>query len=178
MRANLLKVCLLVSLFTSPAWARGKSSCISKELRLKSCRLSFQEAEYNLSRTGLRIHDGTWRGVVQLPFVDETTDWHSVKIREKQDTRILEMKAWRRAASAPDLELENLHWMIFELSGTNLNLLADKVVRLRRRQMVSEGQEPHKFLNGKLDAHLILVEDGKLLWKVGHKKGPLFPEEQ
>jgi hypothetical protein len=162
----------------SPAVARTKRSCVSKELRLKSCRLLYKNAKYNFSNTALRIHDGTWRGVVDLPHAEDTTDWHTLKVRDKEGKRLLEFKAWRRAASAPDLELENLHWMVFELQGTTLNMLVDKKIRLRRRQTVAEDQAPNQFLNGKLDSHLILVEDGKLLWKVGHKKGPLFPEQE
>ncbi|MEO0334749.1 MAG: hypothetical protein AAF202_00020 [Pseudomonadota bacterium] len=164
--------------YGKPMRAKSKMNCVSKELRLKSCRLMFGKAEYNLSREALRIHDGTWRGVVKLDFAEQTTDWQSVKIRSMAEKTLLEVKAWRRAASAPDLELENLHWMVFELAGTELKPLADKVVRLRRRHTVDEGQLPNQFLNGKLDSHLILVEDGKLLWKVGHKKGPLFPEQE
>lgn len=167
-------LCLLT---LSVALAEDKTNCVSKELSLKSCLLRLEKSELNFSESAVRVYDGTWREVTDLPAVDETTDWKSVKLRKLGELKLVEMKVWQEEKSAPTLDLEALHWRVFTLEGTNLNLQQDRIIQRRRRKSETEATPASRYLNGSLESHRLILEGGEVFWKVGHSKGKLIAEK-
>jgi len=171
--ANIILFVLLAS--SSSSWA--KSNCVSKELRLMSCEIQFKGATYRLRKESMRINDGTWRGVFYWPNSEAAVEWHTMKFRELGGRRLLVAKIWRQEPSVPALDLESLHWVVYEVSGTKVEQRFDKIIQKRRRGAGTKEQPPGKYLSGKLESHLLVKENEEVFWKLGHTKGKLVSEE-
>jgi len=168
---NLLAIALIVC-WQGSALAK-KLQCQSKELKLQNCEIKLDEAEYSISSTSVRIFDGTWRGVVDLPKTEKVTEWENLKLRSLGDRKILIWKVWREEDSAPKLDLESLHWVLLEIKGIKMNLLLDKIIQKRRRKSPEAEEQPSRFLKGTLEAHRLYLQDEDLKWKVAHQEGEI-----
>ena len=164
-------------IFLAPLGALAKSNCVSKELKLMNCEIALKKAQYSLSKDSMRINDGTWRGVFYWPDAESVVEWHTTKLRELGGKRLLVTKVWKKEPSVPSLDLESLHWVIYEIQGTKVELKIDKIVQKRRRGAGSKEKPAGDYMSGKLETHVLKMQDDDVIWKLGHSKGNLDEPE-
>lgn len=141
-----------------------KETCTSRELQRKDCRL--HSGLYNLRLLDKTVAwtDGTWRTVDPLPLVGAQIEWEKAQFHFLGGRPILQLWIWDQGTG--EAQVGSLHWYIADAERRRLTILAEGVVRKRRRK--SDVGEPTRYLLDGLVSHgLKARRGGGLEWRLG-----------
>lgn len=181
----------------SVAWAQNeKYECAQEALKKQDCLLLWQNYRVHFLKSKILIHDGTWRGIQEIPVAGEKSEWEKVQVHKLDGRWVLEMWVW--SPPATEMALESLYWLVGEFKDQNLHFEVQEVVQYRRRlqaqgigrfpasstlsEQGSRSQEKHPssqtdLLDPRRTVQLY-VKDGKIHWQAGEQAGELGGTEK
>lgn len=146
---------IVLLLVQSSLWA--KLWCSPTELNLKNCSLSHRELELNFNKSDVRVNNGVWHHLRHLKSLEKNQQWHSLGIRAFNQRVFLQAKVW--VSSEVIDSIEHLKWLVWEVSGTELNLKINEVIQKRKKI------EEDKYITDPLEKHGIKpTKANKLKW--------------
>lgn len=151
--------------------ARNSVRCTKKELGLKSCKLQLEAYRLSLSPEKITIDNDVWKEVHPLPLVGEKVTWQRVQLRRLKKRWIVEVEMWTEPEG--EAEVQDLHWVVFELKNVKWNKHVEEVIQKRRRRL-QEAQAANRIRfqsDGKEKYGLTLKKSGKISWRVGKLHG-------
>jgi hypothetical protein len=168
-----LLLSILLILNVPQALTKDKTSCLSRELQRKDCRVKTGTYNVRLLSETIARDDGTWHTVDAMPLIGDHIAWEKIRFDIFKGWPILQLWIWDKAVG--EAGVQDLRWFVADLHKGDMKILAKGVVRRRRLKNleVQEGKPapPPSYNLDAFEKHgLKLLKDGDLEWTLGSEK--------
>lgn len=143
------------------------SSCLPEGLRNKDCYLSAFNYNIYFGAEKIRLSDGRWRSLVDMPKHGKGVEWHAIRLFEKNQRFFLEFFLWALQEYG---KVQSLFWDIYEIKGIQMKKVLSEIVQ-KRRKNITDWKNIRYIYDKKVNHGLKALKDGKIQWFVKNKKG-------
>jgi hypothetical protein len=158
-----IKITLAVASCALAAEAATKT-CSKKELALKNCTIILKPYKISFWKEKFSISNGIGRSLVDLPLIQEKTEWDTIRFSTLGSARFVEFVAWQEP-NATDIQTKM--WYVYEVHDEQATLKLEKSLykRLLVQDAKAKNDRPKKF-------GLKLVKK-EVHWFIDREKGVL-----
>lgn len=142
-------------------------SCSQESLKNKDCYLNAFHYSIYFSAQKIRLNNGRWRSLLDMPTHGKEVDWHAIRIFQKNRRLFLEFFLW---AIKEYGKVQSLFWDVYEIKGVQMSRMLSKIIQ-KRRKNITEWKTTHYIYDQKVNYGLHALEDGKIQWFVKNKNG-------
>jgi hypothetical protein len=141
--------------------------CDSGALKRKDCTTHVDRRRIHLRDDTMNVFDGVQRALLKMPVSGVGVEWEKIEVQSTNQRHFLSLQIWSDVDPATDLS--QLHWLVFELKGVNLEKKIEDVVR-RRKRVVVDGTFRFELDQVKKDLKFENIK-GQIRWSFGDRKG-------
>jgi hypothetical protein len=138
-----IKIILAVVSCTLAAEAASKT-CSKKELALKNCTIAMKPYKISFWREKFSVSNGIGRSLVDLPLIQEKTEWDTIRFTTLGTARFVEFIVWQE----PDAtDIQTKMWYVYEVHDEQATLKLEKPLykRLLVKDAKAKNDRPKKF---------------------------------
>ena len=153
-----------------PNAKEAKLFCSKDELKTKNCFLSLFVSPYQykifLSYEKIRLNNGVWRSLSEIPKHGKEVEWEQVKVIKKNGRLLLQLFLWGLQGYG---EVQSLYWDIYEIKGVQMSRVLSEVIQKRRKNITK--WRTRSFLYDKKEQFGLKTEGSSIKWFVKHRTG-------
>lgn len=153
----------------------SKTVCLARELKRKDCGLRLKKLKVGLFHDKWRFDDGKWLANQNIPVTGDHVEWKKAELKRVGSRWIVEMWIWGEPEG--EARVQALNWLVLEIGDFSNTPRLQRVVQRRRvlpDRKIASGSATKKRLRFQFDPlekHGLVLNRGKILWRLGREKG-------
>ena len=157
--------------FLARAEMKTSFQCSRPELQRRECRLKAMNYDIYFNWEKVRLNNGVWRAIVEIPGAQKKSQWKKVRFFSLSQRYFIELLVWDEPRGGA--QVSSLNWHLLEVTGVRARPLFSKVVQKRRSVLGEPGQFYYDRIEkfGLRTVERSKTKKSKLRWYLGHQSG-------